>query len=461
MSERRHPRLATNPAALPPDLPLVTRERGAGLRIVVPSAPPELGEPLATPNELMYATGGAAHFHHLRDAISHSDAWQEVEGNPWPVAVIESDAANGYVQLSPPMLDGVTAMPSAEIATFAQVMWQQVSDHTILNGDAYDILAIKTVENNGKPFVIEIDEALRMRGMKPKKGGAGRRGGYEPEQRRDMYRAFRSVANVRLTVTVAGHEASAKGTRRPVVREYAGRAYTLNDTAANVMLDGSRDVRAVFVAPGLAHGLHLLGPGRQVALISAAILSLDPYREAPESFLGKYLTWQWKSQARRAGYARPYRVKTLLKNCHLALDTTRPHRTRARLEKTLHKLQAIGALAGWRYESWNLGDARARRWAPEWLEATIIVEPPTAIVEHYAPLQTHSEPAALPASQSAPLPERLRETRARLKLTQETAAEACDLAQQTYSRAERGAGVSAANRRKLEAWLATNELPRE
>ena len=58
----------------------------------------------------------------------------------------------------------------------------------------------------------------------------------------------------------------------------------------------------------------------------------------------------------------------------------------------------------------------------------------------------------------AELGDRLSETRKRLNLTQAAAAEACDVPQQTYSRAERTGSASRENRRKLETWLAANQV---
>jgi len=394
--------------------------------------------------------------------MSHPGPWQVTEGNLFPVVPILEEGARGYVQLRPSVFDGSAALPGQELEAFARAMWQQVRDHNPRYGDAYDILAIKTIASDRKPFVIEIDECLRISGVKPKKGGAGRRGGYESEQRRDMYQAVMGVANAELSITVERYEGE-RGKRRKMAREYTGRAYAVTDVAANVMLDGSRDVRAIYVTPGLAHGLHLVGPGRQVAMISAAIFRLDPYRQAPESFLGKYLSWLWKTQARSAGYARPHRVATLLENCHLETDAEKPILTLRRLEKALATLGAEGIIAGWRYSdmapgtSWEERDRPAKGWAAEWLRATITIEPPAAIRAHYAPLE-RSAPAAI-TPQAGALGERLKATRARLKLSQAAAAEACELPQQSYSRAERTGSASRENRGKLEAWLSASSPP--
>jgi DNA-binding XRE family transcriptional regulator len=428
--------------------------------VVIPPRRRDFPEPIPETGAVLMSTGGAAHFHHIRDAISHDSVWSKSEETPFPVALISDSEAHGYVQLRPAALDEIRVIPGSELADFAAAMWQQVGEHSPRNGDAYDILAIKTIESRGKPFVIEIDEMLRMSGVRPKKGGSGRRGGFEPEQRQQMWRAVQSTFNAEITIDTNPYRGEGKQ-RRKTRERYVGRPWALVERREHVMLDGSEDVRIIHVAPGLAQGLYLLGPGRQVALLSAEIFALDPYRQAPESFLAKYLSWQWKAQAFRGQFGRPYRVETLLENCHLEHDSERPHRTRERLEKALNTLHERGITAGWHYATWKLGDAPARGWAGEWRQTTIIVDPPPAIREHYAQLRTTRVPTDLAAPPLSGLSSRLRETRERLKLSQAAAAEACDLPPQTYSRAERTGKASQENLHKIETWLAHIKSPAE
>ena len=88
-----------------------------------------------------------------------------------------------------------------------------------------------------------------------------------------------------------------------------------------------------------------------------------------------------------------------------------------------------------------------------WLGDHLLVREPDE-----APIGARGARPAAIAPQAAALGDRLSETRKRLNLTQAAAAEACDVPQQTYSRAERTGSASRENRRKLETWLAANQV---
>jgi DNA-binding XRE family transcriptional regulator len=228
-------------------------------------------------------------------------------------------------------------------------------------------------------------------------------------------------------------------------------------------LDGSIDVDRVIFAPGEILALFLWGPGRQVALLSAKALHFNPRTQAPEKELTRYLATLWRIRASTGTYGDPIRVGTLLERARLELRE-KPILTLRRLEKVLNTLQAEGVTGRWRYSehtpgaSWEDTDRPARGWVEEWLQASITIEPPPAIRSHYAPIGARGARPAAIAPQAAALGDRLSETRKRLNLTQAAAAEACDVPQQTYSRAERTGSASRENRRKLETWLAANQV---
>jgi len=118
---------------------------------------------------------------------------------------------------------------------------------------------------------------LELRGIKPKKGGTGRRGGYMPAQRREMLGALARLQNVWLSLTeLETYEANGtgKGRRKATRRGITSRAFTFSTFLGHVRLDGSMDVDRVIFAPGELLALFLWGPGRQTALISAKALHL-------------------------------------------------------------------------------------------------------------------------------------------------------------------------------------------
>jgi hypothetical protein len=307
--------------------------------------------------------------------------------------------------------------------------------------------------------VADVDGLLAMRGIKARSRGNGHRAGYEPEQRAEMLRAVAHIQNLWITIaemdvpaeTAAGRE------RQPAKRVVQSRAFVVTDRVGQVDPSGNLDIDKFVFRPGEVFAHFLLGPGSQTALLSAMALKYDPYRQIWEKRLARYLSWQWRTKARNARYLQPYRVATLLDAVGKGLDARRPAVTRERLEKALDTLQRDGVIAAWQYERWEEGLANQRGWGQLWLEATLLIEPPAAVKEHYQPLVRHRPPAP-PAALPERLGERIRRRRKELGLNQRAVGEALGVTQAYVSMLERGKipdeAPSPAFRRRLEAWLA-------
>jgi hypothetical protein len=189
----------------------------------------------------------------------------------------------------------------------------------------------------------------------------------------------------------------------------------------------------------------LTGPGRQTALLSAKALQYHPIRQAWEKRLTRYLSWQWRCEARHGNYLQPMRVKTLLEAVGQHINQRRLAWQRARLERTLDTIQEDQIITAWQYA----------KEAAYWPDSTVLIEPPDQIREQYQHLERHEAPRrrALPAPDA--LGERLKRQRQALKLSQIQAAEQLDLNQGYYSRLERGqTAPSPAVRTRLETWCA-------
>lgn len=414
-------------------------------------------EPFPSANEdELIATGSSAIYHGIRSRL-HPDAFARYEGSRFPISPLNEPAAKGQIELRPRSLDDFPALPPAELEALAARMWEYRSelsplDADVLDGLTYAFLSLPRTASGKSPF--NIDAFLDLRGIKPKKGGHGRRGGYMPDQRREVLRSLYRLQSLWLRIDEAPEYQAGNG-KKPRPRAMVSRAVTLSDYEGQTLLEGGIDADRVLFVLGEPLALYLMGAGRQTALLSAKALRYDPYREAPEKELTRYLSYLWRVRAGKGAYRDPLRVATLLEKGRIGLEE-RPDRRRKRLEDALDRLQRDGVLSSWRYDGWELGTAPARGWATGWLQALVIIEPPAAIPAHYA----GELRGALPMlADTRLLPERMRATRERLRLSQEAAAEACGLAQQTYSRAERGASLSPENRAKIEAWLAASMPP--
>ena len=425
-----------------------------------PGAAPGLPEPIESEKPTLLATGAGAAYHRLRSSM-HDDSFSRYEGNTWPAVPINESDAKGLIEMKPPQLDELAILPAEGMEALAGEMWEQTRELSQLEAHMLDALShvwIKQASHPEARAVVAIDELLSLRGLKPKKSGSGRRGGFEPEQRREILQALSRIRNLWLSMdelaTYTDNGGKTPATRKEMRRFVAGPAFAITGLGGQARLDGGLDVDSVSFTPGDVLGLFLWGPGRQTAIIDAKILQLNHYTQESESLLARYLSWLWKVRATKGTYSEPLRVSTLLKEVRLELNDKKPSLTLKRLEKLLDTLQREGIIRSWRYKSWSLDKAPARGWGEPWLQELVIIEPPEHIVNYYR----DNLRGALPDGKPAPLDERLKETRSRLGLTQAQASEDADITQQAYSRAERGKGVSSTNQSKLETWLSTHEV---
>lgn len=394
----------------------------------------------------------------LRSSM-HPDAFQQYDGNAFPLALIDESDAKGVIEMRPPGADGLAILPADELENIALQMHEQTRELSQLDADTLDALCILWMRDAKHPedFVtIPIDAIPELRGLRQKKGGSGRRGGYGPEQRREHAGSLRRVQHLHLRMDELAlyldNGSKTKRGRRETRRGVEGPAFFIT-LMGQAQLDGSLDVDSIRFLPGPAFMLYLWGPGRQTALIDAKILRYDPYRQEQEKRLGRYLSWLWKIRSNTGTYSKALRVSTLMESARIELTERvikKPSLALQRLEKTLDTLQQDGVIRSWRYKSWRLNTAPARGWLEPWLQELVIIEPPASVVSYYV----ENLRGALPDGEPTPLADRLRETRERLGLTQAQASEDADVSQQVYSRAERGKGVAATNRSRLEAWLA-------
>jgi len=398
-------------------------------------------------------TGSSLAFSSVRAIASGAVSFKEGETG-YPVVELLEDKARGFVSLTPLLPEEVADAYTAE-------MWRQAASANPLVADVLDILSNLTLINDGQPFRLDIDEVLMMRKLMRRRGGEGRRGGYSAAQREDVRQALHFIRNFDIDVTVdlSRNGSSAKGKPRTIT--YQGRPFGI----AFVTERGGEEEGAsyVIVTPGPGAALGLTGPlGLQYCYMSIRTIELDPYRRAPEKALARYLSRMWRIRAEGRTYADPFLVRTLLKEAGLSLDARDPVRTRERLEKALDCLQAERIIAGWRYLAWDKDEAYARHgWANErtgWPTERIVIDPASEIALQYERLEKPREKPKVIAAKPN-LPDRLRAHRQALGLAQMRAALELGIPQQTYSRAERGLGISPRNRELLEAWIAGEALP--
>jgi len=404
------------------------------------------------------------HYAALQDALARN-TFERVEGSPFPRATLEKGGARGYAELRPVTPQRQAMMSPAEIDALAQRMWSQREELSDQDADTLDSISatwISQARNPSDRVGIYIDDLLRARGLTPKKGGTGRRGGFEPQQRTTLWRCLLHLQDLWLDIAEATVvEKDPQGRRRRRTRKLQSRAFVMTDRIGQQRLDGTMDVEAIMVTPGEAFGHFLLGPGRQVALLSSKALQYDPLRQRFEKRLARFLSWQWRIGAQKGEFLRTYKARTLLEEVAMETNSRQPSRTRDRLEKALDRLQADEVISAWQYHDFDESQLPRQGWTSQWLEARITIEAPEVIKNAYRNLdQLTARPAVVKAiKKPAPKPippnlgKRLRSKRQGLGLTQLQTAEQLGISQAYVAQIERGRNPSARVSALLQEWL--------
>lgn len=405
----------------------------------------------------------------IREALA-LNRFQRSDDTPYPVAFLNKGSTQGHIQLRPPAMDGDHAMLApGEVEMLIERMWQQQKELSDIDADALDALGaiwLSQARTASDDAIAHIDDLLQMRGLKPKKSGQGRRGGYEPEQRGAMQRALAHIQNLWLNIAEVEVYDSGPGKRRgkPSIQTIQSRAFTITDRMGQMRMDGTLDMQTFIFRPGKVFAHFLAGPGRQTALLSAKALHYDLNNQRWEKRLTRYVSWQWRVRAHNASYTQPYRVETLLDAVGETVDKRDPARTRNRLEKALDRLQSDTVIATWQYDRWDEEIASQRGWAQKWLQATILIEPPDVIRKQYQSLERHetAQRAALPEQSSTDpvraLGKQVERYRQRHGLSQSQAAEQLGVTQGYLSKLEAGyAKPTKALRERIQSWLAQDQ----
>ena len=399
----------------------------------------------------------ASHYHAIRDALA-SKRFTQANGSPWPTAVLNKGRAQGYAELRPAVMDIQHFLSPDEEKLWVERMWKQREELSDLDADALDALSaiwLRQTKNPDEDAVAGVDEILEMRGILPKKNGQGRRGGYHPEQRLEILRALSHIQNLWMNMTqMEVYEGPRKG--RAKTMAIKSRAFTITDMMGQLRLDGHMDVSKFIFRPGKVFAHFLFGVGRQTALLSARALHYNPYRQASEKRLARYLSWQWRCQAGGGCVGKVYLVGTLLEVVGEIPNHRYPNRSRERLERLLDVLLQDQIIAAWQYERWHEERATQKGWLGEWMDSTLLLEPPTEILGQYANFGRSERPVIQPplASEEADLGSRLRQSRLERGLSQVQLAEQLGLHQSAVARLERGQRAGSKSTRDLvEAWL--------
>jgi hypothetical protein len=200
----------------------------------------------------------------LREALS-LNKFGRSEDSPWPTARLDKGDTKGFAQLRPMAAD--STLSAEQETALADLMWKQREQLSDLDTDALDALSaiwLCQAKSEKDDAIVEVDDLLKLRGLSPKLGGQGRRGGFDTKQRAEMLAAVSHVMN--LWLSVAQVEVQENGRKRkPVTETVQSRPFVMSDRMGQLNLNGGMDVRRFIFRPGRVFSRYLFGPGRMVA----------------------------------------------------------------------------------------------------------------------------------------------------------------------------------------------------
>lgn len=404
----------------------------------------------------------SATYHELREALA-LNKFTHADDTPWPAVELTMGGARGRALLRSPEADAL--LTTSDEAKWVERMWEQCAELSDLEADALDALSanwLYQARDVDSTVLGDVDRFLELRGLQPKLGGKGKRGGFGPEQRQEFLAAMSRVMNIWLDMAVVetyAHSANGKKRGAPKREAVQSRTFVVTDRMGQMHMDGRMDVSRFYYRTGRLFGFFLAGAGRQTALLSARALKYNPQTQRPEKRLTRYLSYLWKCRAAKPdGYSQTFGVRALVEAAGIEVDYKRPMRALERLEKALDTLKDDKVCAHWQYANGRDVEKLPKRgWMDEWLRWTAEIEPPETIRDHYAVENGGAIRALPPAASAAPAPpsERMKTHRQALRLSQAQAAEALGISQMQYSRLERGARKPTPGlAKRIEAWMA-------
>ncbi|MBK5463374.1 helix-turn-helix domain-containing protein [Peribacillus sp. TH27] len=404
----------------------------------------------------------SAPYQSVRDAIYKKNFGNDGD-IPWPATPIQKGNTEGFIQIIPIEYDHTSIIEHAIV----KEAWNRVQLLSDVDVDVFDALCslfLSKARHNEEIVEIYLNDLLSIRGLKPKLGGDGRRGGYEARQREQILKSLTNIQSIWININKAVIYEKGKPVqttlqgRTFIFKDYMGEEYGISEETCRKKITFTID--KVFAK-------YLNGSARQVALLSIKALQYNPYRQIWEKRLTRYLSWRWRTQARKGDFLQPNKTSTLLESIGEKMNNRTPSRTRERFEKALDTLLEDGVIASWHYEKWDESIADYKGWASIWLNSMILIEPPEIIKDQYRSIEKkqkvrsdirHSQQESNSQKRSENIGEQIRITRKILNLSLYQLAEELEISAPYVSNIERGIKrPSHKIRTKMIKWLEKQE----
>lgn len=316
------------------------------------------------------------------EALSNQQ-FGKVDHSPHPTAMMRHHIFTGQIQVIPKE----AASTGRSISDLALDMWQKIENLSELDVDVMDAVCHLYLAQSMQlttSVKIQIDDLLNMRGLKPKLSGSGRRGGFEQKQREQVLNALSLLQNIWITV----EDIPIYENGRKITKALEGPIFQFQDLEGRpVQFNGLQVQDEFIVTIGDIFDDFLAGSNRQVKLLPKIAIEYNPYQQKWEKKLMRYLSWRWRTQARKASYLQPHKINTLLEKLAMPIQSQTPSRIRDRLEKALDTLLNEGVISFWQYDQWDEANMAKKGWLKIWKEATILISPSNEVMKYYQPLE--------------------------------------------------------------------------
>jgi hypothetical protein len=335
-------------------------------------------------------------YHNFRDRIS-TGRFAIPDGEKWPVADLSSKVLKSKAYIMPDRDEPIVGDNLRELQTLMASKVTDLAKEGDIAADVFDIVTakwLKEAKHYEAMVTLTADDILKARGLLPKLGGKGKRGGYREHQRNEIQQKIDVLSYTWVTVEEMEIVEIVKGKRKVTKWRGESKAIALTSRFGQVRSDGSTDAFAWRLRPGDVFARFLFGPGRQTALLSQTALNYDPYRQKWEKRLARYLAWIWRISSARTQEG--LLVKTLLAAVNMEVDRNRPSRTRERLEEALECLQEDRVITAWQYDNLDENMTSKRGWWRDWLECKIIITAPDSIINQYKKIKEKGNGDYLP-----------------------------------------------------------------
>lgn len=346
----------------------------------------------------------------------------------WPTRTFTKGKTAGRIEIIPLSLDEQEAAH----------IFEQLSINDVDTLDSLCALFLHRTKNPHDFIEIHITDLLMMRDLKPKLSGVGRRGGYDRKQKEQMFHALHTLQS--MTVSLEG---KVKGERILAFETKDGEACQFKKM---------RYDEPIYCRIGQLFVPFLTGTHRQLALLHLHALKYHAYRHRWEKQLTRYLSWRWRTQASQGTYLQPNKIQTLLDALGESLQERTPSRTKERFEKALDQLQEDGIIADWHYTNWDENLATGKHWGRYWVSTSVIIEPPSAILETYQSILKKTTP--MTAKEKEHFARQLASIRKMRNLTLLQAGEQLNISAAYVSKLERQQATPSSKLKKtLIAWM--------